>query len=62
MHYLAKGSEVENPYDPGDISEFSPARIACLDNNGWKWLKMISIAGKSKKWRNIGEIALTLSS
>lgn len=59
MHYLAKGSEVENPYDLGDISEFSPARIACLDNNSWKWLEMAENDLNSwkeqeieKHWRN----------
>lgn len=43
MHYLAKGSEVENPYDPGDTSGFLPAKIALLwqevrelAGNGWK--------------------------
>ena len=40
----------------------SPARIACLDNNSWFRLEMISMAGNSKNWRNIGEIALALSS
>lgn len=42
MHYLTKGSEVENPYDPGHISDFLQQELLALitiAGNGWKWLE-----------------------
>ena len=39
LHYVTKGSEVENPYDPGDISDFLQQELLALitiAGLGWK--------------------------
>ena len=47
LHYVTKGSEVENPYDPGDISDFLQQELLALitiAGLGWKWSQWLEIA------------------